>query len=147
MALACPLKNEGRGRPIICPMDTYISGIRKTKLTMSRCFISFNCVSIGFSRFTDAACCTVWGCVLSTFTLAPYPAWVTAVIISSVESLDSSNSTCILLVKRFTVTSSMPSNWRTHFSTREEQAEQVMPVTSNFSFKKITSLLKIHDLE
>ncbi len=47
----------------------------------------------------------------------------------------------MLPVSRLTSHVSMPSSADTHFSTRVEQAEQVMPVTANFSFFIIKCLL------
>ena len=75
--------------------------------------------------------------ISETITAAPYPASSTALIIPAVSSLFSSNSTCILFVSRFTLTFSTPVSLLTLFSTWEEQAEQVMPVTSNLSFMYI----------
>ena len=75
-------------------------------------------------------------------TEAPYPACSTAAIIFSSESTSSRYSTCILLVSKLTVKASTPSSFATLFSTRAEQAPHVIPVTSNFCFFIMASLLK-----
>ena len=50
----------------------------------------------------------------------------------------------MLFFNRLTATSFVPFNLLTAFSTRAEQAEQVMPVTAKCFFcKKITSFLRI----
>ena len=50
-------------------------------------------------------------------------------MISPSEITDASYSTCMLFVNKFTETDSSPLSLLTLFSTREEQAEQVIPVT------------------
>src|SRR5690554_6129607 len=49
-------------------------------------------------------------------------------------STPSSYSTTMLLAKRLTFTELTPCTWPTALSTAAEQAEQVIPVTANFSF-------------
>lgn len=50
----------------------------------------------------------------------------------------------MLPVSRLTSHVLIPSRADTHFSTREEQAEQVMPVTANFSFLIIVLYPLLH---
>ena len=64
---------------------------------------------------------------------ARYPACSTALRISSSPVCPGSKRTVMLLARRFTWTSSTPSTFLTARSTAAEQAEQVMPKTSNFS--------------
>ena len=82
---------------------------------------------VSFSAFPFAAPC-------SCLTDAPYPASSTAFMITPVSVVFSSNSTCMLLVSRLTLTFVTPSTLLTLFSTWEEHAEQDIPVTSKFSF-------------
>ena len=122
-----------------------MSGIQKIKDTISLFFIFFTFCSTADSPFPAAPPCFPevfapdFAC--SSFTAAPYPASSTALMISAVSSLFSSNSTCMLFVSRFTLTFSTPASLPTLFSTWEEQAEQVIPVTSNLSFIGLSFLL------
>ena len=62
------------------------------------------------------------------FSLAPYPAAVTAAIISSAEAVP---STPIEFVSRLTEQEFTPGTFDTAFSTRALHAAQLIPVTSN----------------
>ena len=137
-AFTVPWRNPGRGSPIICPMETYIRGIRKIKDQMVRFFIYSKCSFTG-SVPSSRVFCFPEEVSFFPWTLAPYPAWTTASMIPCSWITASLNSTCMLLVRRFTLTSFTPSSLLTHFSTLEEQAEQVIPVTSNFSFIALPS--------
>ena len=70
---------------------------------------------------------------------APYPAVDTAASMVSGLTAWGSDSTCMLLVSRLTETVSTPSRRPTTFSTRAEQAEQVIPVTFIIFFHGQTS--------
>ena len=54
-AFSGPLKNPGSGSPAICPMETYISGIRNRKERIIRFFISCICFSTGDSPGSAAS--------------------------------------------------------------------------------------------
>ena len=115
-------------------MDTYIRGIRNTNDQIVLFFISIKCSRTGLALSTSVFCAFSLVSDEPAAGDAPYPACTTASIIPCSFRISSSYSTCILLVRRLTLTSFTPSSLRTHFSTLEEQDEQVMPVTSNFSF-------------
>ncbi len=68
------------------------------------------------------------------FKEAPYPAFSTAWIMAAAFVLSSSYSTVILLDNKLTAAWDTPGTPATLFCTWAEQAEQVIPVTSNFSF-------------
>ena len=92
-----------------------------------RCFI------LRYSSLAASFPCPDSFAALAPFTEAPYPAFSTAEIIAPSSIADSSNTTDMLFLSRFTDTSETPSSALTHLSTREEHAAQLIPVTSNCS--------------
>ena len=108
------------------------------KDTISRRFMCLSSSSMGEGPCRAAGACFPAGRGQE----APYPASATAASMAWGEVLSGSYSTVMELDSRFTLTSVTPSNFRTALSTWAEQAEQVMPVTSNFCFKGNTTLSK-----
>ncbi len=111
------------------PMEIYISGTRNAKETTSRFFMSAICCAAGFSFFCAGCACAA---------RAPPQGWRHSPpfhrCCNSLWGKESSASTTMLFVRRFTVTFCTPCTLRTAFSTWAEQAEHVMPVTSYFCF-------------
>ena len=101
-------------------MVKYMSTTRLTAEPMMRVFISFMLSFFGFSLVSPGR--DAW-----------YPAFSTAAIIAFAVSMVSS-SACMVPASRFTSALVTPGTARLTFSTRAEQAAQVMPVTVNVSF-------------
>ena len=104
-------------------MVKYMSTIRLTAEPRMRFFISFN--SSFFGSFLVSPGRKAW-----------YPASSTAAISAFAVSMLSS-SACMVPASRFTSAVFTPGTARLTFSTRAEQAAQVMPVTVNVSFIRI----------
>ena len=117
---------EGNGHPhIICPIDTYINGIRNTSEAISLLFI-FG-VSVSFSISSAAAADAVPPFPFSAFfSDAPYPDASTAAMISDADAVP---STPMELVSRLTEHEVTPGTLDTAFSTRLLHAAQLIPVT------------------
>ena len=112
---------EGCGNPIIPPIEKYINGNKNTSESKNRLFKTFGCGFLSFNTF-------------SSYSSIPYPSPSTACIICSRASMFSSYSTAILSPISDTSAVFIPFNFRTVRSIPAEQAEQVIPVTVNFSF-------------
>ena len=120
-------KALGAGQPHIpCPMEKYISTSRIGTENKSRLF-SFG-VSWSFNASASAQEGASADEVLlpAPFSEAPYPAASTARMISSADAVP---STPMELVSRLTEQELTPGTPDTAFSTRLEQAAQLMPVT------------------
>ena len=112
---------------MLWPMVIYISASKKAAERIRRRF-SFG-VSVSFRASSCAAsfalapersaCCASLG-------RAPYPASVTALMISAADAVP---STPMELVRRLTVQADTPGTLLTAFSTRAWQAAQLIPVT------------------
>ena len=126
-----PCRKCGSGRPIIWPIDTYISTTRNTTDTQSRVRMAVN-PSLGASF--DFAFGTADVCPASAASAAPKPAFSTAAITAEGSVFNSSYVHTILFASRFTCALSTPSKRLTAFSTAAEQAAQLIPVTENFFF-------------
>ena len=126
--------DSGTGMPnhsssIWC-MAIYMTGIRNRIDPINRFFmaaISFFAKSEGLGSGAAAVF------LFPPERVAPYPASMTAWMISWLDSVPSSYSTCILLVSKLTLAFFMPASLETAFSTRLEQAEQLIPVMAYFS--------------
>ncbi len=109
----------------MCPMHKMNNGIVKTSDTSNLVFIRASSRT-WISSIFPASC--------AIFCRAPYPAFVTAWIISRGVTDASSYSTVILFLSKLTSAFATPPMPDTHFCTRLEQAAQLMPVTSKTSF-------------
>ena len=110
-------KKSGSGKfHIVYPIEKYIRTISRTSDETSLVRSVFSSDVSAFSAFVP---------------LMPYPAFVTAVSISLSVAVP---STVIELVSRFTAHELTPETEETAFSTRAEQAAQVIPVTENCFF-------------
>lgn len=118
--------NPGTGHPhIICPMEKYIRTIRNPTDAIRRLFSTG--VSLSFSISSPAKACA--GCTFaapSPFFDAPYPASLTALMISCSVAVP---STPIEFVRRLTEQDVTPGTFETAFSTLALQAAQLIPVT------------------
>ena len=131
---------EGTGMPrymlnIWC-MAMYMTGMRKTTDQIRRFLmdsVSLRAISAMVTFFAGAELVFP-----PPSRDAPYPASVTALTISDDDTFLSSYDTCMLFVSKLTVTWSIPSSFWTAFSTRFEQAEQLIPVIKYFSFFMIS---------
>ena len=118
--------NPGTGHPhIICPMEKYIRTIRNPSDAIRRLFNTGVSLSFNISSPADAACDCVFAAP-SPFFDAPYPASVTAFMISCSLAVP---STPIELVRRLTEQDVTPGTFVTAFSTLALQAAQLIPVT------------------
>ena len=70
----CPVKKGGNGNPIICPIDTYINKINKINAMINLCKSFFNAALL----------------LTFSYIFAPYPASLTALIISLILTTVSS---------------------------------------------------------
>ena len=120
-------KASGAGQPhIIWPMEKYIS-TRRMIPEKSRRFFSFG-VSLSFrasSSAQEGAAPTAPAVRAAFFGEAPYPASVTARIMSEGEAVP---STPMELVRRLTEHPVTPGTLETAFSTLALQAAQLIPV-------------------
>ena len=124
-----PARKDGNGQfHIICPIDTYISGIRITTDEIRR-FLNFG-VSWSFSPSSSNPGVTLFRSPPCKD--APYPAVITAWITSDGAAVP---STFMEFVSRLTATDVTPGTSNTAFSTWALQAAQLMPVTENLSIK------------
>ena len=108
-------KKSGNGKlHIVYPIEKYIRTISRTSEE----------TSLDISPFSSALS-------VRSVPLIPYPAFITA---SSIALSVAVPSTVIELVRRFTAHELTPATAETAFSTRAEQAAQVIPVTENCFF-------------
>src|SRR5699024_5365803 len=108
----------------MCPMDTYISGIRKHSEAIS---LRLNTgVSLSFKSSSSAAREPLLFAASAPFCEAPYPASSTAAMISSGWAVP---STPMEFVRRLTEHDDTPGTLDTAFSTRALHAAQLIPVT------------------
>ena len=125
-------KKPGRGQPhIMCPMETYMSTIKKPSDAISRFFRTG--VSLSLSASSSADFLALGSCL--PLGEASYPASRTAAIIFSAEAVP---STPMEFVSRLTEQELTPLTPDTAFSTLAEQAAQLMPVTVYCSIVFIT---------
>ena len=118
--------NSGTGHPhIICPMEKYIRTIRNPSDAIRRFFNAGVVLSFNISSPADADDDCVFAAP-SPFFDAPYPASVTALMISCSLAVP---STPIELVSRLTEQDVTPGTFETAFSTLLLQAAQLIPVT------------------
>src|SRR5699024_7121440 len=129
-------RKEGTGQfHIMCPMEKYISGIRKHREAMSRRFIFGVSLSFRESSASAREMAFPWDEAESwcPFSEAPYPASSTAAMISDGEAAP---STPMEFVRRLTEQDVTPGTLETAFSTLALQAAQLMPVTLYCSIQK-----------
>jgi len=107
----------GNGNPAMCPIATYISGIRNTNDIITLCFILFRLLLF-----------------CPPFVFASYPILCTAFIISCSVIIFLSKSTIILLFIKLTFTLFTPFCFETIFSIWLLHALHDMPITLNFTF-------------
>ena len=109
----------------MCPIETYINGIRKPSDTIS--LLLRTGVSVSFrSSSPDAAAEDALSSLPSVLFFAPYPAASTAAMTSAEET---SPSTPMEFVKRLTEQDVTPSTPETAFSIRALHAAQLIPFT------------------
>jgi hypothetical protein len=116
----------GCGKLKCAPIEMYIRTSKNPRETKNLLKSNGLSVSLSISTFWEAFL------ELGVLMVAPYPALFTAEIISLSFATP---STIIEFVKRLTEQESTPSSLETAFSTRDEQAAQLIPLISNF-FKK-----------
>ena len=110
----------GIGAPHMCPIEKYIN----TSSTATEAISRF--LSLGVSRSASSSAAAAGAAPFAPFTLAPYPAFSTARMISAGAAVP---STPIEFVSRLTAHEVTPGTAETAFSTRAEHAAQLMPVT------------------